>query len=275
MNDDSKALCKAYLAYLRLGNEVLEKPDFRVIRNNKTPLVWDANHLQIGPEDTEADADQALAFLEAELGHHKHRQIAATPFLAPPLAARLALENYEPTPTLQSLLTGSLEGPTPGACDIRPVASAEEWALLDQLARLDHQEQNDKNGNTLLSQEFTTQKQTHRYALCEEGVGFFLAWSEGKAIAFFSSWPGPESPAAIAPGIGRVGMVEDLFTHPDHRGRGIARALIHHCVADARLRGADAVLIGAEVDDSPKAIYAAMGFAPTCLTQDWRRLTAA
>ena len=158
-------------------------------------------------------------------------------------------------------------------CDIRPVASAEQWALLDQLARLNHQEQNDKNGNALLSEEFTTQMQAFRLARCEE-VRFFLAWSEGNAVAFLSSWPGPESPAAIAPGIGRVGMVEDLFTHPDHRGRGIARALIHHCVADARARGADAVLIGAEVDDSPKAIYAAMGFAPTCLTQAWRRQTA-
>jgi len=274
MNEDSRALCEAYLAYLRLGNEVLEKPDFRVVRNNKTPLVWDANHLQIGPEDTEADGDQILVFLEAELGHHKHRQIVATPFLAPPVAARLALENYEPTPTLQSLLTGPLEGPTPRSCDIRPVASAEQWALLDQLARLNHQEQNDKNGNALLSEEFTTQMHAFRLARCEE-VRFFLAWSEGNAVAFLSSWPGPESPVAIAPGIGRVGMVEDLFTHPDHRGCGIARALIHHCVADARARGADAVLIGAEINDSPKAIYAAMGFTPTCLTQAWRRSTAA
>ena len=65
-------------------------------------------------------------------------------------------------------------------------------------------------------------------------------------------------------------MVEDLYTHPDHRGRGLARALIHHCVADGRARGADAVLIGAQVDDTPTAIYAAMGFPPTCLTQAWR-----
>ena len=211
MNEDSRALCEAYLAYLRLGNEVLEKPDFRVTRNNKTPLVWDANHLQIGPEDTAADADQALAFLEAELGHHKHRQVVATPFLAPPLAARLALENYEPTPTLQGLLTGPLKGPAPGACDIRPVASAEQWALLDQLARLNHQEQNDKNGNALLSEEFTTQMQACRLARCEE-VRFFLAWSEGNAVAFLSSWPGPESPAAIAPGIGRVGSMAAVAT---------------------------------------------------------------
>ena len=34
-----------------------------------------------------------------------------------------------------------------------------------------------------------------------------------------------------------------------HRGRGLARALIHHCVADARARGADAVLIGAVPGD--------------------------
>ena len=64
-------------------------------------------------------------------------------------------------------------------------------------------------------------------------------------------------------------MVEDLFTRPSHRNRGIARALIHHCVADARARGAVDVLIGAIYDDTPKNAYAAMGFESTCLTWEW------
>ena len=86
-----------------------------------------------------------------------------------------------------------------------------------------------------------------------------MAWVDGAPVAFFSSWPGR----------GGVGMVEDLFTLPSHRTRGIARALIHHCVGDARARGASAVLIGSDPEDTPKEIYEAMGFEPTCLTRNW------
>ena len=269
MTDVARALCETYLAYHRLAGEVREGPACRAVRNDAAPTVWDANHLQIGPADTDADADRALAFHEAELGHHAHRQIMTTPFLAPALAARLALENYAPDPTLQGLLAGPLAGPAPRACDIRPVVNEDDWAALDGLVRLDHMEVNEKIGKERLTEDVTAGIQAIRRANAEE-IHRFLVWSEGKAVAYFSSWPGPGSAATTAPGVGRVGIVEDLYTRPDHRGRGLARALIHHCVADARARGADAVSIGAEVDDTPKAIYAAMGFVPTCLTQAWR-----
>ena len=272
MTDDARALCETYLAYLRLAGEVLEGPRCRVVRNDAVSMVWDANHLQIGPADAGADADRSLAFLEAELGHHTHRQIMTTPFLAPALAARLAFEDYVPDPTLQGLLVGPLTGPAPRACDIRPVAGEDDWAALGRLVRLDHVETNEKIGKARLTEDVTAGMQAIRRSNAEE-IHFSLVWSEGEAVAYFSSWPGPGSAASIAPGTGRVGIVEDLYTHPEHRGRGLARALIHHCVADARARGADAVLIGAEVDDTPKAIYAAMGFAPTCITQAWRPRT--
>jgi hypothetical protein len=59
---------------------------------------------------------------------------------------------------------------------------------------------------------------------------FWLARTEGVDCAFLSSWPGANS----------VGKVEDLFTHSDFGHRGIATALIVHCVRDARARAAPA-----------------------------------
>ena len=58
---------------------------------------------------------------------------------------------------------------------------------------------------------------------------------------------------------------------PGFRGQGVARALIQHCVADARARGARDELIGSDPNDTPKQLYAAMGFEPTCLTRGWLR----
>ena len=67
-----------------------------------------------------------------------------------------------------------------------------------------------------------------------------------------------------------MGKVEDLFTDPDFRGRGVASALIASAVADARERGAGPVLVGARPDDTPRLMYAAMGFRPLCLTRAYR-----
>jgi hypothetical protein len=44
-----------------------------------------------------------------------------------------------------------------------------------------------------------------------------------------------------------------------------------HAVADARLRGAEAVLIGADVNDTPKLMYYRMGFRPLLLYSSYTR----
>jgi GNAT superfamily N-acetyltransferase len=93
---------------------------------------------------------------------------------------------------------------------------------------------------------------------------FWLARADGTGCAFLSSWPGANG----------VGKVEDLFTHPDFRHRGIATALIVHCVRDARERGAGPVLIGALPNDTPMRMYAAMGFRPFCVTHRGRKQVA-
>ena len=81
------------------------------------------------------------------------------------------------------------------------------------------------------------------------------------AAGYFSSWAGT----------GGVGQVEDLFVSPRFRRRGIAMALLHHCIARARADGAGPVVIGADPTDTPKEIYARMGFRPVALKRAWWR----
>jgi GNAT superfamily N-acetyltransferase len=243
------------MRYLALGGEVVDGPSCRVIRKDAAAIVHDVNHLQV---DEDARAEEALAFLEASLGDRPYRKVYTGPTAPPDLVARLVLEDYVPDPTLQLLLEGDLEGPPPIACDIRPVLGDLEWEHLDHLVRAGHVEIDQKDGTQIYSEELTRQMQSVRRWAADH-VQFFLARVDDEPVGFFSSWPG----------VGGLGMVEDLFTLPSHRNRGIARALIHHCVADARARGAGAVLIGAEVDDTPKSLYAALGFKPTCVTYGW------
>ncbi len=68
-----------------------------------------------------------------------------------------------------------------------------------------------------------------------------------------------------------MGQVEDLYTLPKYRKRGIASALIHHCVADARAKGAGPVIIAANPTDTPKHIYAAMGFRPVAVQSHYTK----
>lgn len=256
----AEALCRTYLAFLRLGCEVIEGPGCVAVRDDASPLVYDANHVQVAGE---ADVDRVLDFLEQTLGDRAHRQIATTPRTTPALEARLVLEGYAPTTTWQGLLTARLEGPMPRDVRILRVETDAAWRDLDRLVRVDHVEEGRRAGRPPIAASYTAQRQALRRRIAP-AVRFFLAYAEadpGEAVAFFSAWPG----------VGGVGMVEDLFTHPDHRGRGYARALIHRCVEDARARGARSVLIGAEPDDTPKALYARLGFAPTCLTRTWLR----
>ncbi len=87
----------------------------------------------------------------------------------------------------------------------------------------------------------------------------WLACVDGEPRAYLSSWGGVDG----------VGMVEDLFTHPDFRHRGLATALIHHCVSEARKEGAGPVVIGADPKDTPKRMYAALGFHPVAVKREY------
>jgi ribosomal protein S18 acetylase RimI-like enzyme len=81
-------------------------------------------------------------------------------------------------------------------------------------------------------------------------VRWWLAYEDGEPSGYFSSWEG----------VGGIGQVEDLFVHPARRHRGIATALVRHCVRDARAHGAGPVVLVADPDDTPREMYAAMGF---------------
>lgn len=261
--DHVGALCRTYLAFLRLPAETIEGPGYRAVRQDRTPRIYMVNHLQVDAAGT-IDVDALFAFFEEQLGHHEHRFVITVPFVDPILQARLVEADFRPEPVWQGLLQGKLEGPPPSECDIRPLITEADWEHLDRLVRADHVETDERTGRSVFTPEVTAEMQEAR-RLAKEEVHFFLAWDGDEPVAFFSSWPG----------VGGVGMVDDLFTLPSHRGRGYARALIHHCVDDARARGAGPVLIGAIHDDTPKNAYAAMGFESTCLTWEWLKASDA
>ncbi len=255
--DLRRRVFETWAGYHELGNEVVDEPLARFIRNAEAPQVHDANLASRVRAATDDEIDDVLARADELYAELAHRKVTIDPDTPPAFEARLVLDGYMPHPHLELVLERELPA-TPPRVEIRLVESDDDWRSLKGLWNLNHDEEADKGQHDRWEPDVTTQMVvTHRAKAPD--LRFWLARVENTDVAFFSSWPGREG----------VGLVEDLFTRPEFRGRGIATALIAHAVADARERGAGPVVIAARPADTPKQMYAALGFRPFCVRRSY------
>lgn len=216
------------------------------------PRIYDSNFAARVRAESEAEIDAVLEAADEIYTGFDHRQFLWDPATPLPFEARLQLDGYKPTDEVVLALEGALRARGP-AVELRPVESDADWEALTELCWLDHQEEVAQGFHDAWPRAITEDVCAVK-RLKAPAVRFFLARADGVDCAFFSSFPGENG----------VGKVEDLFTRADFRGRGIGTALIAACVEDARERGAGPVLIGARLNDTPKHMYAALGFRPLC-----------
>jgi GNAT superfamily N-acetyltransferase len=229
------------------------------VRNVEAASIYDANHATRVRARSPKDIDFVLARADEVLGASQHREFLIDPDTPPQLEARLALDGYQYTDEIDLVLDGELQAPPSSpSVKLRPVTSEDDWASLARLMRVNHEEKNASGNRAHLSEEVTRQLVLTK-RLKEPMVVTFLASVKREDCGFFSSWPGANG----------LAKVEDLFTLPEHRHRGVATALIRCCVEDARARGAKEVTIAAATDDTPKDMYAAMGFRPVAVLRSW------
>ena len=95
------------------------------------------------------------------------------------------------------------------------------------------------------------------------GAGTYLGWlveAEGEVVAgaglLFLDWP----PHFTSPEPLR-GYLLNVYTHPAHRGYGLARALTELAIAETRRRGIRILALHASEYGRP--IYERLGFVPT------------
>jgi GNAT superfamily N-acetyltransferase len=207
---------------------------------------------------TEAGLERLLARMDVEFAGCNHRRLDLDPATPPFVSARLMLDGFAPDETLELLLEGKLRA-SPKAIDIREVTVDADWTAYARLQEMDFRETRARQGrpfNPEVAAAFLEIKRARMGV-----VRYWLAHVADAPRAYFASWPGENG----------VGIVEDLFTHPEFRRQGIATALIAHCVADARARGAGPVVIGADPSDTPKRMYADLGFRPVLVARRCER----
>jgi ribosomal protein S18 acetylase RimI-like enzyme len=187
-----------------------------------------------------------------------HRFVFWDSAMPQPFEARLVVDGWKLwNASVTLVLEGELREP-PAAFDIRPAASDADWNVIEDMHWLDAQEEVSKGLQPPWPRSVTAAMvRTKRRKA--PAVQYFLARVDGVDCAFFSAWPGDNG----------VGQVEDLYTLPAFRGRGIARSLMVTCVSDARARGAGPVIICARAEDTPKSMYEAMGFRPLCVQRGY------
>ncbi len=76
---------------------------------------------------------------------------------------------------------------------------------------------------------------------------------------------------ALRVGDGAVQMVEDVYTTPARRRRGLGSALVRTAVANAYAAGAELVFLPTDVGGDAARLYASLGFEELCrMTGLWR-----
>lgn len=260
--DHEQLVCRfheSFVGYLTLGNEVVREPLARFVRNTSAPNIWDANFVAGARAETDAEIDAVLTRADELFEHCAHRHVIVDPWTPDSFQARLVLDGYEPHPELELLLEGELHAErAPAGIEIRPADSDDDWRSLARLLRLDHEEEAVKEHREVYAQKVTDQM-VEIWKRKAPSLHIFIASVGDADCGFFHAWPGDNG----------VGKVEDLFTLPAFRHRGIATALIRRCVDAARAGGASQVMIGAWVNDTPKQMYAALGFRPFCVARSY------
>ncbi|GAB3480708.1 GNAT family N-acetyltransferase [Nocardiopsis coralliicola] len=240
-----------------LGSERVPLGAAVVARREAAPALDLANFLYAVRPDGPAELAGVLG-RAAELGVHRAVVERTTPAW---VEAELAMRDWRLDRELRlELDPGARLAGVPPDGEVRPASAVDpDWSVRAGMFRDDHLEEDARRGDPPRPAEHTAATVAHRAALEEGGAVYHCAVRSGDIAGFACTWQSPEG----------LGVIEDVFVRPGHRGRGIATALLHHAVAVLRAGGALRIGISAEVDDTPKHLYARLGFRPRRLLRSW------
>jgi GNAT superfamily N-acetyltransferase len=242
---------------LALGHATLDVDHATFVIQPAHPAIHDANFIHGVTADDDRAIDALLARARAAYPHCRTLTFRVDPDTPARFEARLGHAGTERPRVLVMLLDGALPG-TAAAHDIRPLDDPAGWAAMAELRRADWREHARRHGEDPHGLEIPDGLTATCRLKCPP-VRYFMAWVDGRPVGYFNGWGGMEG----------IGQVEDLYVLPAYRHRGIGTALIHCAVAEARAQGARGVVICADPADTPKSMYAAMGWRPVAMCRQY------
>lgn len=242
------------LGLLRLGGTLIEDlDDHLVVRSPHNPGFWWGNFLLLRGIPAPRDVPRWLERFGAAFPQAGHVAIGFDVIAgaAGDLAAFGALGFDVVVDTV--LTASSIDPPArPGAdVECRQLSSADDWARSVELRMACHDRREPEESYRAFVQ---AQAETSRGLVAGGHGAWWGAFAGDDLVAQMGL-------IAAAPGVARFQAVE---THPDHRRRGAARALLHRaCAYGFSDLAAEYLVMVADPDYVAIDLYRDVGFAPT------------
>lgn len=213
-----------------------------LIRTPSLPMVWSANEVRVNKPIQFSDA---LALAERHLADLPYRQLVVEHEAS---ARRLEPEFREQGWKVERDVTMALVRPPDREPDTSDVRLVDEGAALALMRRWAAEDPELNLSEEDLSQvaEYTRRCWAARGARCLGVIG-----DDGGLGAMTMLYSD-----------GAVAQVEDVYTVPEERRRGFARALVTRAVSLAQEGGHELTFILADDNDWPKQLYRRIGFEP-------------
>lgn len=219
--------------------------------NRDLPKVWDRNFLWLGPGAAGVDASELAGVTDCLLGEAgvDHRKfLAAAEHVSPEVAKELTDLGWSRT----DLITMTL----------RDASQAARSPDVEELSAHDYED-----FNRTIIREFSDGGPDVVEQLVRLGT---LMGRAGNARFFVTKHEGKYVSGSHLYSDGRAAQIEDVGTLEAYRGRGLAKVLMRHVIAEAFDAGHDLIFLVAEADDWPKAFYERLGFEMAGLTIEYK-----
>ncbi len=206
------------------------------------PVAWGVNHLRFADP---VGFDQAVSLAEEAQAHLQFRRIA---FEHEAIDAELEAEFTRHGWRTERDLLMVLSGEPDRQADTSPVFDASEEAHLELGRRWTLEEAPDTKPEVLAMLEQFWRRESH--ARGDRLLGIRAGTGTGIAAK------------AKLRRDGTVAQIEDVYTLPEARGRGLARTLLTRAVELAGEQGCELIFIVADEDGWPRRLYQRLGFEP-------------
>jgi ribosomal protein S18 acetylase RimI-like enzyme len=237
---DGRAAALAFLRSLddACAERLVPIPGGHAVLDARHPLLWDANHLRV--EASEAPDGAALvAEADRHLGALGFRAIlvldpAVADLLAAPLLARGFREQHE-----LLMLLGPTSDVAGAPVEIEEIAG--EVVAASRIAAARELLGSAQVGRQLASRDALIAAVTD--------VRSFAVLAGGTIVARCQVY-----------GARATAQVENVYTDPAHRRRGLAGSLVAHAAREARADGAEVVFLQTDASGPAQRLYRRLGF---------------
>lgn len=251
---DARRVAEARRWFRRQGHAAIDVDGVTVVATPAHPDTWDANWVAAGPG---VSAAAVFAVLERHFAGAPWHVVQVDSLSEPEIEASLALAGFQAQSTLIEMATAAVGAPHPLPAIATALVDEGNWSAFAHLVDADHREGKRTGGHDERVAAGLLEGMRRRMGPCR----YWLLYESDEPIGYGMTARCPNG----------LGLIENLFTLPMHRGRGLMSAFIVDAAQRLLHGGSDAVFLDAHAHDTPKRLYARLGFEPVAMARTWVR----